>query len=129
VLLPDRCKARRFCSAECQKADWPTHKHACERSASYQAGLLESQLFTERELNDIENWSANNRTNFMHLAAYKLYAFNPARSLVDTCWCVFMVEYDPEKRHARIADTEIDDYSLQVREINLKLVLAQQPFD
>ncbi|KDQ17581.1 hypothetical protein BOTBODRAFT_155631 [Botryobasidium botryosum FD-172 SS1] len=30
LMLCSRCKGRRYCSADCQRADWPTHKTVCQ---------------------------------------------------------------------------------------------------
>ncbi|KAF7308148.1 hypothetical protein HMN09_00662500 [Mycena chlorophos] len=48
-----KCQAVRYCSKECQKADWPAHKHACKLdSSSISVNKIGSALLASDFLND-----------------------------------------------------------------------------
>lgn len=44
-----RCRATKYCSAECQKADWPSHKRACAAAEGAAAALYTGEYKAEQK--------------------------------------------------------------------------------
>jgi MYND finger len=72
----------RYCSKECQAVAWPLHKANCESMEKERTQLLNANALTEREVKDVNNWIEKMSPAFAKMSAFKLYAFNPEKSLV-----------------------------------------------
>jgi splicing suppressor protein 51 len=81
LRLCSRCKTTRYCSRECQKTDWKTHKKACASYASAGASTEHSSTYSAPRLHDLEVHVPNpftqlDRGTYLHsrpaTAVYKL---------------------------------------------------------
>jgi MYND finger len=95
-----RCKADKYCSVECQKAAWPTHKLLCKQAPGVRKVQQEK---------DFSNWCIDESVRFdlTKLAAYGLHAIPPAQSLVGGSAMVVDAKYNPVKRTVTIQNAQI----------------------
>jgi hypothetical protein len=102
-----RCKSEKYCSAECQKAAWSTHKVLCKPVS----GIMKQNPQQEE---DINSWCMDEtvRSDLTRLAAYGLHAIPPAQSLVGSSALIVQAMYSATKRtvviqHAQIMSLEV----------------------
>eukprot|EP00953_Heterococcus_sp_UTEX-ZZ885_P004063 2694-Heterococcus_DN1.PRE.1 len=102
-----RCKSEMYCSAECQKAAWSTHKLLCKPVS----GIMKQNPQQEE---DINSWCMDEtvRSDLTRLAAYGLHATPPAQSLVGSSAMIVQAKYNAAKRtvviqHAQIMSLEV----------------------
>jgi MYND finger len=113
-----RCKSDKYCSAECQKAAWPTHTLLCKQVA----GIIRQNPQQEE---DINSWCMDEtvRSDLTKLAAYGLHAIPPAQSLVGSSAMIVQTKYIPAKRTVVIQHAQIMSLEVSLHR-STKLVLA-----
>ncbi|TFY56451.1 hypothetical protein EVJ58_g7635 [Rhodofomes roseus] len=86
------CNIGEYCSKECQKQAWPSHRTSCQKSQTDRRMLNDEQ----RELwDDLQRWAARHRTPLYHgmLAAFDLERRPQAH---ETHWLGVHLKYLPK---------------------------------
>ena len=58
LLVCSRCRARRYCSKDCQKQDWSDHKKYCKESANEALASQKAAKKEYKKLSPVERWES-----------------------------------------------------------------------
>ncbi|KAJ6572580.1 hypothetical protein B0H10DRAFT_2237490 [Mycena sp. CBHHK59/15] len=92
-----RCHVARYCSPECQKADWSNHKPIC---VDHKA-VLQNDAETEENLKLFMKWLDYWRNGLLAWAAFSADLANqPADYLLDHCYILEVVKQPQPAKHS-----------------------------
>ncbi|KAJ7640885.1 hypothetical protein DFH06DRAFT_1215506 [Mycena polygramma] len=94
------CKKPAYCSKECQRSDWKSHKKTCQMQAQNRESLPERGTLERDTLGDIKKWFSKHTQLMIYSATHAMQLHDPMNvSMVKTFMLVITLEPAPSGRH------------------------------